>query len=94
MAKIGREQFAKIKNLPRQEIFAICEELLKSDYNEEAFIAADWAYRIHAAYEPGDLILFERWLNNYINNWAKCDTLCNHAIGSFYRTLFTIHLHP
>jgi 3-methyladenine DNA glycosylase AlkD len=40
------------------------------------------------------LILFERWLNNYINNWAKCDTLCNHAIGSFYRTLFTIHLHP
>jgi 3-methyladenine DNA glycosylase AlkD len=19
----------------------------------------------------------------YVNNWAKCDTLCNHAVGSF-----------
>ena len=27
--------------------------------------------------------IFENWLNNYVNNWAKCDTLCNHTIGSF-----------
>ncbi len=73
----------EIKHLSKQEIFSLCEELLKSDYGEEAFIAFDWAYRLHDKYEPGDFILFENWLNKYVNNWAKCDTLCNHTIGAF-----------
>ena len=25
----------------------------------------------------------ERWIKNYINNWAKCDTFCNHTVGAF-----------
>ena len=27
--------------------------------------------------------MFRCWIDRYINNWAKCDTLCNHTIGSF-----------
>jgi 3-methyladenine DNA glycosylase AlkD len=80
---IAKKYFPEIKPLGKKEIFLLCEELLKSDYSEEAFIAFEWAYRLHKEYEPKDFAMFESWLNNYINNWAKCDTLCNHTVGSF-----------
>jgi 3-methyladenine DNA glycosylase AlkD len=67
----------------RQEIFSLCENLFASDYCEEAFIASDWTYRLRREYEPGDFALFEGWIGKYINTWAKCDTFCNHALGSF-----------
>jgi len=80
---IARKYYRIINKLSKQEIFALCEDLLRSDYNEEAFIAFDWAFRLHKSYVHDDFILFERWLHRYINNWAKCDTFCNHTIGSF-----------
>lgn len=27
--------------------------------------------------------MFERWVSEYINNWASCDTFCNHTVGTF-----------
>ena len=83
VSKIAQKYFLEIKHLSKQGIFSLCEELLKSDYLEEAFIAFDWAYRLRDKYEPDDFIHFENWLNKYINNWAKCDTLCNHTVGAF-----------
>ena len=81
--KIARKYFLEIKHLGKQEIFSLCEQLLGSDYGEEAFIAFDWAYQLADQYEPLDFYLFEEWLSEYVNNWAKCDTLCNHTIGAF-----------
>jgi 3-methyladenine DNA glycosylase AlkD len=81
--KIARKYFLEIKHLGKREIFSLCEQLLGSDYGEEAFIAFDWAYQLSAQYEPLDFNLFEKWLSEYVNNWAKCDTLCNHTIGAF-----------
>lgn len=81
--EIARKYFAEIKTLSKHEIFSMCEELLKSDYSEEAFIAFDWSYRLHSKYETDDFVLFEKWLSKYVNNWAKCDTFCNHTIGAF-----------
>jgi 3-methyladenine DNA glycosylase AlkD len=81
--KIAGKYFREIKALGKQEIFSLCEELLVSDYLEEAVIAFDWAYRLHEKYEPDDFFVFEGWLVRYVNNWAKCDTLCNHTIGAF-----------
>jgi 3-methyladenine DNA glycosylase AlkD len=80
---IALKHFREIKHLGKQEIFSLCAELLKSDYGEEAFIAFDWAYVLRDRYEPSDFIVFESWLKKYVNNWAKCDTLCNHTIGTF-----------
>ncbi len=34
-------------------------------------------------YVPEDFSVFERWVNKYVTNWASCDTLCNHTIGTF-----------
>ncbi|MFH1382382.1 MAG: DNA alkylation repair protein [Chloroflexota bacterium] len=81
--KIARKYFPEVKPLGKRQVFALCEELFKSDYTEEAFIASEWAYWLRDEYEPNDFTVFESWVDKYVNNWAKCDSLCNHAIGSF-----------
>jgi 3-methyladenine DNA glycosylase AlkD len=80
--RIAGRFFQDVKLLGKKEVFRLCEELLKSDYCEEAFIACEWSYRFHRQYERDDFYVFESWVRNYINNWAKCDTLCNHTIGA------------
>ncbi|MDD1660979.1 MAG: DNA alkylation repair protein [Methanomicrobiales archaeon] len=81
--EIAGRFFRALGPVEKVRIFALCEELLGSGSLEEAFIAADWAYRVRKTYEPGDFFVFEAWIGKYIDNWAKCDTLCNHAVGSF-----------
>jgi 3-methyladenine DNA glycosylase AlkD len=81
--KMAKDYFKKISDKSKPEIFTLCEELLSSDYMEEAFIAFEWSYYLKKQYEPEDFIVFERWVGDYVNNWAKCDTLCNHTIGTF-----------
>lgn len=81
--KISKQYVSELKDLKKEEIFDLCEELLKSGYNEEIFIACDWAYQQRKAYEKTDFKLFDHWLRSYISNWASCDTLCNHTIGAF-----------
>lgn len=83
VTKISKEIFVEIKNYPKSEIFAICEELWKSGYSEETYIAANLSYYIHEKYEPSDFRTFEHWVESYVDNWASCDTLCNHTIGTF-----------
>jgi 3-methyladenine DNA glycosylase AlkD len=80
---IAKKYFRDIKDKEKVEIFSLCENLLQSDYSEEAFIASEWAYLLRKYYEPSDFQVFEKWVREYVNNWAKCDTLCNHTIGSF-----------
>jgi 3-methyladenine DNA glycosylase AlkD len=81
--KIAAKYFREIRDRDKNEIFSLCEDLLRANYGEEAFIAFEWAYSLRRAYEPGDFLVFERWVDKYVDNWAKCDTLCNHTIGSF-----------
>lgn len=83
VSKIGKEGFKQIKELPKQSIFDLCEELWKSGYLEEAVIACMWAESLHKQYEPSDFKVFEHWVHDYLTNWADCDTLCNHTIGTF-----------
>jgi 3-methyladenine DNA glycosylase AlkD len=80
--KIAARYFRTLGRKDKKGIFALCEDLLAADACEEAFIAFDWAYRLRGSFDPGDLDVFEYWLERYVNNWAKCDTLCNHAVGS------------
>ena len=83
VSKIGKLFFESIKDYPKQDILELCEELWKSGYSEEAYIACNFSYYISKKYEPADFIIFERWVNNYVTNWATCDTLCNHTVGTF-----------
>lgn len=84
--KISKEYFKLIKELTKSEIFDLCESLWQSGFIEESFIACNWSYYIHKKYEPADFEVFDRWIHNYVTNWASCDTLCNHTIGEFIET--------
>lgn len=46
-------------------------------------MACECAYSLRKQYEPNDFEVFECWLSLYVDNWASCDTLCNHTIGTF-----------
>ena len=79
--KIAIKYFKELKGVKKEQVFALAEELLKADYNEEAVIAFDWVFRLRKDYEKKDLKIFERWIKLYVNNWGKCDDFCNHSVG-------------
>jgi 3-methyladenine DNA glycosylase AlkD len=81
--KITKESFKQVKGEDKKEIFSLCEELLESDYWEEAIVAFNWAYNLRGSFKPEDFAVLERWVSKYVNDWAKCDTLCNHTIAAF-----------
>lgn len=82
VSKIASESYKQIGHRTKDEIFTLCEELLKTDYGEEAAIAFKWAHRLNRQYEVEDFHLFETWLTKYVNSWAKCDEFCTHSIGT------------
>lgn len=83
VATISKKYFDELKGKNKEAIFSLCEALLRSDYEEEAWIAFDWSERLHKQFLPPDFDRFESWIEDYVNNWAKCDTLCNHTVGTF-----------
>lgn len=81
--KISKEFYKLIDPGTKTIIFELCESLWQSGYWEESIIACNWSYTIHKEYKPEDFQIFERWINRYVDNWASCDTLCNHTVGEF-----------
>ncbi len=81
--KISKTLFGLVATESKAGIFRLCDTLWQSGYKEESFVACNWSYYIHKKYEPDDYRIFENWINNYVNNWASCDTLCNHTVGDF-----------
>ncbi len=82
VSRISKDHYKNIKETGKSKIFTLCEELWQSGYMEESFVACNWSYNEHRDYEPSDFSIFERWVNIYISNWASCDTLCNHTVGT------------
>jgi 3-methyladenine DNA glycosylase AlkD len=92
VVKIGKDHYTYLKEKSKTEILSLCEELWKSGIMEESFIACNWSYYLHKNYEISDFEIFDRWVNNYVSNWASCDTLCNHSVGTLvemYPSLIT-----
>jgi 3-methyladenine DNA glycosylase AlkD len=81
--KIGEKYFKLIGSESKSDIFKLCDRLWQSGFLEESFVACRWSYCLHESYEPQDFQIFEKWVENYVSNWASCDTLCNHTIGEF-----------
>jgi 3-methyladenine DNA glycosylase AlkD len=81
--KIAKIHLNELKDLAKDTVFGICEKLWQSGMMEESFIACTFAYSLKKSFLPGDFKVFSRWINNYVSNWASCDTLCNHTVGDF-----------
>ena len=80
--KIARTFFVSLESHNKTHVFDLCEALWKSGYVEEVFIACEWAYAMRKHYVAKDMARFEKWLACYVGNWAACDTLCNHSVGT------------
>jgi 3-methyladenine DNA glycosylase AlkD len=78
---VARKHWKEVEPLGKARILALCEGLYRTGYLEDGFVAADWAARLAPAFEPGDIGVLGAWVDRYIDNWAACDTLCNHAVG-------------
>lgn len=83
VGRIGCDTFKGVKDLPKAKVYSLCEELFKSGFCEEAWIASGWVHRFREQFTPEDFSIFEKWIDKYIDNWAKCDTFCNHSVGAF-----------
>lgn len=83
VGQIAKLYFQEIKGLEKKQILELCEDLWKSGMMEESFIACSWSDAVHPQFEEKDFQTLERWVGTYVSNWASCDTLCNHTVGSF-----------
>lgn len=81
--RMSKDFFKTMEAPSKAAVFNLCEELWKSGYIEESIIACNWSWYVHRSYQPEDFVVFERWVNEYVDNWASCDTLCSHTIGGF-----------
>lgn len=81
--KIAKEIRKESGIKDKTTILNICEALWQSGMIEESFVACEWSNAIEKSYLPEDFATFERWIKNYVSNWASCDTLCNHTVGEF-----------
>jgi 3-methyladenine DNA glycosylase AlkD len=79
--KIAKKHWSSVKAFSKPRIFALCEELFRSGYIEEAFVSSFWLPNMVERLEPSDLHMFKMWIERYVNNWATCDTFCNHTVG-------------
>jgi 3-methyladenine DNA glycosylase AlkD len=82
VVRIGKEHYKTISDKSKSYIFSLCEELWQSGLMEESFVACNWSYNVRKDYESSDFGIFERWVTKYVGNWAACDTLCNHTVGT------------
>lgn len=80
---IAKNFFKLLPEKDKDHVFPLCDELWRSEFIEECFIACNWSYNVRKDYVPDDFSLFEKWVSIYVTNWATCDTLCNHTVGTF-----------
>lgn len=83
VSEIAKENFISVKERSKHDILRLCDTLWKSGMMEESFIACEWSHRLSRQFLPDDFKIFEDWVRTDVNNWASCDTLCNHTIGDF-----------
>lgn len=81
--KIAKKYWLEAKKLDKKKLFQLCEKLMKSGYQEEFYAVCVWLPKIVKQFEVKDLENFEKWISKYVDNWAKCDTFCNHTVGDF-----------
>lgn len=83
VTKMARSYIKEIACWEKDELFTMCESLWQSQYIEECVTACIWAESRVNEFEEEDIDCFERWIDLYVDNWATCDTLCNHTVGKF-----------
>jgi len=82
---ISRKYFKFIKGMDIDLAYGLFERMYKTGYSELASLASGWCSRFKDKFREDDFKIFENWINKYIDNWAKCDSFCNHTMWEFLR---------
>lgn len=80
--RVCKKHFTELNNLPKSDMFAICEGLLDTNEWESRMVAFEFAFRIKR-YTQDDCSVLFRWLTNHVHGWDSCDDLCTHAFGLY-----------
>jgi 3-methyladenine DNA glycosylase AlkD len=81
--RIAGRHWPSVRPLSKRALFRLCGELLRSGLQEEAAVAAIWLPKLADRFARSDLAVFRGWILRRVDNWAKCDSLCTHAVGDF-----------
>jgi len=73
LRKISNTCFKEVKGKKASEIIDICDQLLATGERYMRFIAFEWTLKVKGEYCKTDFPRFERWLAEYVDNWAACD---------------------
>ncbi len=79
---IGMLYYQKIKQCDKAFVWEMAEALLGSGWIEEGMIACQWVLKRKKEFTWEDRLIFERWIQLYVHNWAICDTFCNQSVGA------------
>jgi 3-methyladenine DNA glycosylase AlkD len=79
---VARQHAVVVRNADKEVIFAVCEALFKTGGFEASIIACHWSRLPRKHYTASDIGIFGHWLDNYVSNWATCDTFCNHSVAA------------
>ena len=64
------------KTLPHTQRVEVCDALWASGFSEEAVVATAFYAKLRKGFGAADFPIFEKWLKQYVNNWANCDDVC------------------
>lgn len=80
---IGRDVYQEHrKDLNSEEWLNLGERLLATGWFEEGSVGLEIVRRLRQPPSEELFGTYERWLGTYVGNWAHCDDLCAHLIGS------------
>jgi 3-methyladenine DNA glycosylase AlkD len=81
LKKISNECFKDVKNLPKKEMLALCNELFVADKQHYRYFANEWTLRIKDQLDKNDFPMYVTWLEKYADNWGTTDVLSGGPIG-------------
>jgi 3-methyladenine DNA glycosylase AlkD len=64
VAKIAKNYLPQTKQLSKEALFGLCEELFRSDYMEEAFIVSEWLPHYIDKLQASDIHTFKQWIES------------------------------
>lgn len=82
MTKIVASTWRRISGWEKKQIFQLCENLWSSGVFEEGSLACKITARLGKRLTTNDFDRLEQWMNTFVSNWAHCDDLGTHAIGT------------
>jgi 3-methyladenine DNA glycosylase AlkD len=79
--KVAKKFLPQARQMEFKAILGLSESLLKDSWFEEGIVAFELLGKFKKNLNVSVLAIFEKWLDQYISNWAHCDELSAHLIG-------------